>query len=121
MQSLNPPGNYGSGERDRVVIRVALGRGGGVVGTDRHCLGVIGGADSRAGGVLGRTLCLSNRSCMASSLPSELAGEAARAGGFAIGLGITIAGIMIGAGVRHDPSPDSDGKLLSSNVTSQDR
>ena len=87
------------------------------MGTDRHCSGVIGGADSRVGGVIG----LSNISSTSSSLRSVSAGEVSRASGSAIGLGVASAGTIIGVGAGRGTSPDNDGKLLSSNVTSRDR
>jgi hypothetical protein len=44
---------------DLFSMRVALGRGGGVGGTGRACVGVIGGDGSWGGGVFGRIDCLS--------------------------------------------------------------
>ena len=80
---------------DLFAIRVALARGGGVGETDRRCSGVIGGASLVRGGVSGHVLNLSSTFSTSSLLQSVCAGEGAYAGGFAIGLGIAIAGRII--------------------------
>ena len=99
---------------------VALGQGGGEIGADQGFSGVIRGVELRMGGVIGHVGFLSIRFFTSSSLLSDGAGEGARACGFAIGLGIVIAG-LIGVGMGRGSLPINDGKLLSSSVTSWDR
>ena len=57
-------------------------------------------------------------SLTSSSLLLDGAGEGSCSSGFAIGLGTTITGTAGGVGAGHGSSPNGNGKLLSSNVTS---
>ena len=80
---------------DLFAICIALVRGGGVGETDWCCSGVIGGASLMRGGVSGHVLNLSSTFSTSSLLRSVCAGEGTHAGGFAIRLGIAMAGRII--------------------------
>src|ERR1700735_1544334 len=107
---------------------MALVRGGGDVGVARSFLGgrgVLGGGKGVTveGGVAG-LLGWSNKDCTSSSPLSDSVGEGARGrliGGITAGLGavMTGTGIMVCGG--RVSTPEEDGKLLSSNVTSLDK
>src|ERR1700735_3643241 len=109
-------------------MRMALVRGGGDVGVARSFLGVcgiLGGGKGVTveGGVLG-LLGWSINDCTSSSLLLDSVGEGAHGrliGGITAGLGTVMAGTgMMVCGGRVS-TPEEDGKLLSSNVTSLDR
>src|ERR1700761_8335098 len=133
-ESSRPPGIVGESPRQ---IRVAEGRGGGDEGVGCCCSGVVGttAEGGGAGGVLGRSDKLSNKLSTSPSLAGGLldpAGEGGRSyntvcfGGTVLVLGGTDMAsggevVKIGIGsAAFAVSPDWEGKLLSSNVTSLD-
>src|ERR1700691_2962510 len=109
-------------------MRMALVQGGGNVGVARSFLGVrgvLGGGKGVIvdGGVVG-LLEWSINDCTYSSLLLDSVGEGARGrliGGITAGLGVVMAGRGIRVCGGRVSTPEEDGKLLSSSVTSLDK